>query len=224
LSDKKILISGCGISWSGQERKTWVNIFKVAGLDITDVGGPAVSNQWILNRAIEYLLSNTIDIVIIQLTSLGKLDVEVNESKYAELVSNDTLRDFTIDGIWPSSYSLEHQSKQLWAEWLYSPRLELQDIKVKLELLKFYCQTKDITLLVLEGYGILPEHTNIIYNDYIASDDYKCHDHTDNNAVPCLEYQFTLAKNICSLLSLDVFDKIKKIEQQYRYKRSTNNF
>jgi hypothetical protein len=50
LSNKKILISGCGFSFSKQERKTWVNVLKSVGVNIVDVGGPAVSNQWILNK------------------------------------------------------------------------------------------------------------------------------------------------------------------------------
>ena len=110
LSNKKFLVSGCGFSWSGQERKTWVNILRAVGVDLVDVGGPAVSNQWIINRAFQQLLANQFDHVIIQLTSLGKLDVEINAERQ-HLVNNDSLRNFVVDGIWPSSHSQEHPAK-----------------------------------------------------------------------------------------------------------------
>lgn len=222
MSNKKILVSGCGISWSGQERKTWVNILKVVGVDIIDVGGPAVSNQWIINHAIEYTLCNNVTSIVIQLTSLGKLDVDVTGSRYAELVANDTIRNFTIDNVWPSSCSLEHPSKQLWMQWLYSPRLELQDIEVKLELLKFYCHSKNIQLVVLQGYRVFDD-LEVLYDDYQSSAEYQYHDYSEHNTVPCLEYQFKIAKKLSKMLDLSVIDKIEKIEQQYQNKSLTNS-
>ena len=68
LSNKKVLVSGCGFSFGGQERKTWVNVLKSVGVNIVDVGGPAVSNQWILNQAFLKLLEDeSINQVILQL-------------------------------------------------------------------------------------------------------------------------------------------------------------
>jgi hypothetical protein len=137
LSNKKILVSGCGLSWGSQERKTWVNILKIGGASIIDAGGPAVSNQWIINQSILQAMSNTdITHVVIQLTSIGKLDVETNPDRIAELVESDQLRNFTFNGIWPSSHSTNHPAKQLWKTWLSSPGLELQDIFCKLVLPK----------------------------------------------------------------------------------------
>ena len=53
----KILISGCGISFSGI-KPTWVKVLKLCGYDITDVSGPAISNQLITNQIIEKILVN----------------------------------------------------------------------------------------------------------------------------------------------------------------------
>ena len=228
MSDKKILISGCGISWSGQERKTWVNILKLTGLTVVDVGGPAVSNQWILNSTVEYILSNPVDYVIVQLSSIGKLDVEINtDERQQELVNKDSLRNFTVNGIWPSSVSVDHISKQHWQQWLLSPRLELQDIEVKLRLLKFYCDSKDIPLLVLKGYE-LPTNAldDIIYNpiclqdDYVNSSNYVYHDTSKQNTVPCLEFQFEIAKLVDHALALGVTDRLEKILQQHWQKKN----
>lgn len=228
MSDKKILISGCGISWSGQERKTWVNILKLTGLTVVDVGGPAVSNQWILNSTVEYILSNPVDYVIVQLSSIGKLDVEINtDERQQELVNKDSLRNFTVNGIWPSSVSVDHISKQHWQQWLLSPRLELQDIEVKLRLLKFYCDSKDIPLLVLKGYA-LPTNAldDIIYNpiclqdDYVNSSNYVYHDTSKQNTVPCLEFQFEIAKLVDHALALGVTDRLEKILQQHWQKKN----
>ena len=228
MSDKKILISGCGISWSGQERKTWVNILKLTGLTVVDVGGPAVSNQWIINSTVEYILSNPVDYVIVQLSSIGKLDVEINtDERQQELVNKDSLRNFTVNGIWPSSVSVDHISKQHWQQWLLSPRLELQDIEVKLRLLKFYCDSKDIPLLVLKGYE-LPTNAldDIIYNpiclqdDYVNSSNYVYHDTSKQNTVPCLEFQFEIAKLVDHALALGVTDRLEKILQQHWQKKN----
>lgn len=219
--NKKFLISGCGLSWSGQERKTWVNILKATGLKITDVGGPAVSNQWIINKTILELLENPYDNIIIQLTSLGKLDVEINEERIKELVVNDTLRNFTYKNIWPSSASDDHESKKQYYKWLMSPSLDTEDIVVKLSLLHEICAIRKINLYVFQGYDIpwseQQSHIlkNIIinepslYNAYPNSIHYQFHDHI--NTVPCLSYQFVLAKLISKHCCPYVIPKINMI-------------
>ena len=151
-----ILISGCGYSFSKQERKTWVNVLQSSGIKVTDVGGPAVSNQYILNKTIVELQNNKYDFVLIQLTSIGKLDVTVNQERIAELVETDSLRNFTWNGIWPSSHSDDHVSKKLYNHWLVSPELEVEDIFCKLLLLnKLY---KNI--FVLQAYDIPWRHSD----------------------------------------------------------------
>ena len=222
LLNKKYLISGCGISWSGQERKTWVNICKAAGAKITDVGGPAVSNQWILNKTILETISNSYHGVVVQLTSLSKLDVEINDERFNELVANDSLRNFTYQGIWPSSSSDEHPSKKLYNKWLVSPGLEIEDIVCKLVLLKSYCDSKGISLHVLQGYpipwtenqkliigSIVNNLDNDLYSSYRNSDHYQFHDHS--NSVPCLSYQFSLAQQVAENCFPVLLDKIKHI-------------
>ena len=221
LLNKKFLISGCGLSFSGQERKTWTNIFKAAGLKITDVGGPAVSNQWILNKVILEVYNNSYDSIIIQLTGLGKLDVELNEERRKELVEPDSIRNFTYKNIWPSSSSNEHLSKKLYLDWLVSPTLEAEDIVCKLLLLKSLCETKNINLYVFHGYDIpwtgeqrqlikhILSNDSGLYNDYPESVHYQFHDHT--NTVPCLSYQFVLAKHIAAICCPEILDKINLI-------------
>jgi len=228
LSNKKYLVSGCGLSFGGQERKTWVNIFRTSGADITDVGGPAVSNQWILNKLILALFENHYDSVIIQLTSLGKLDVEVDPERVEQLVRPDTIRNFTHQGVWPSSASLEHPSKQLWNQWLFSPSLEIEELVCKLLLIDNYCQQHHIRLQVYQGYDIPWSDTNRstvghivntdknLYDAYPDSEYYQYHDHS--NTVPCLLYQFELAEQIAQECCPEILDRIKKTRQQYETK------
>ena len=154
-SNKKILVSGCGISWSGQERPTWVKLFRLSSANIIDIGGPAVSNQWIINQTFLKLLEDPeIKTAIVQLTCIGKLDVEVDTDRINELVKPDSLRNFVYRGIWPSSASLDHPAKQLWYRWLYSPGLELEEVFCKLVLLKSWCQTNGVELTVVQGYKL----------------------------------------------------------------------
>ena len=173
LLKPKILINGCGITYQGSNiHKTWPSVLKVLGFDIIDVSGPAVSNQWILNKTLLALLGDQkINTVVIQLTNLGKLDVEVDQNRIKQLVINDSLRNFLIapdrsiinvslnnatdvpvGSVWPSSASQEHEAKQYWYKFLFSTELELEDIFCKLMMLDAYCQQKKINLMVFQGY------------------------------------------------------------------------
>jgi hypothetical protein len=234
MSKQKILISGCGLSWSGQERKVWTNILKVAGADIIDVGGPAVSNQWILDRAFIALLNNcTITDAVIQLTSLGKLDVEINAVRELSLVKPDSIRNFTYQGVWPSSASQEHLSKKLWYEYLYSPKLEQQELFCKIMLIDNWCDTHNIKLTIMQGYSIpwspeqLKELKDIVYNldksiyeEYEETEYFKKDNNTELNTVPGLGFQFYLANELGALLVPDLIDKINQIYNQFK---KTNN-
>jgi len=229
-TNKKILVSGCGFSWSGQKRHTWPKILKSVGNKIDDVGGPAVSNQWVLNNVIETLnRDQTYDLVIIQLTTLNKLDVDIGtKERYTELVEKDTLRNFTYKDVWPSSLSEDHQSKQLYNKWLSSPRLEKQDLWCKLFLLKEYCEKSNIQLYVLQGYfidwsesqktllnDIISNINSSLYSDYKNSKFYKNHDFTNENTVPCVSYQIQLAKDLTNKLDLIGIDKLSRLAELY---------
>jgi hypothetical protein len=224
--DKKLLVSGCGLTFSGQQAKTWVNILSLAGADITDVGGPAVSNQWIINRAFLQLEADTdIRQAVIQLTSIGKLDVEVNDERIETLVEPDTIRNFTVDNVWPSSASIEHPSKQLWKQWLFSPKLEQQDVICKLRLLKHWCNTHDVKLTVIQGYKMLWDKDqqaqlasvidNIEYNimdHYQGTEWYNSHGDID---VPVIGFQFEIARVVAQQVDVGLVDRVEKICQDF---------
>ena len=239
----QILTSGCGITYSRQQHKTWANVLQTLGCNIIDVSGPAVSNQWILNKVILKLHTATnIDMVIIQLSGLEKLDVEVDHLRIQSLVVPDDVRNFVIQddqsvtkgndisegGTWPSSGSQQHESKQLWRKWLFSPKLELENIICKLLLLSDYCNQRQIKLYVFHGYA-LPwteeqklQLKNIIvnlnddfYTDYQQSPYYKLHDFTYDNSVPCLPYMVKLATKISEFLPLQIQHRLSKITPFY---------
>jgi hypothetical protein len=173
------LISGCGITYETAAYKTWPRVLKSLGYNIFDTSGPAVSNQWILNKALlKLLVMRDIDTVILQLTDIGKLDIEVSQDRLHALVINDTLRNFVITpdhdvvkiddnnadkidpgSIWPSSFSLDHPAKRSWKQYLYSASLEMEDIFCKLILFQEYCQKNHIRFLVFQGYA-LPWQSN----------------------------------------------------------------
>jgi hypothetical protein len=206
-----------------QQRKTWVSVLKSVGVDITDLGAPAVSNQWILNKVItKLLLDDSFDYIILQLTSLGKLDVEVDSERHRHLVVSDPVRNFTLGTIWPSSHSMHSLAKQLFQKWLVSPGLEIEDIYCKVKLLEHWCSAKNKNLLVYQAYPIPwnqeqrinRANDRILYNEYRTSEFYQLHDHTNDNEVPCIQYQIDLAKNIALSLQLPV-DKIEKIQKHY---------
>jgi hypothetical protein len=230
LSNKKVLVSGCGFSFGGQERKTWVNVLKSVGVNIVDVGGPAVSNQWILNQAFLKLLEDeSINQVILQLTSTGKLDVEVDPQRQIELVDTDSLRNFTFRGVWPSSCSVDHASKRLYNQWLVSPGLEAQDIFCKIMLLRDWCQSRNIEFAVLQAYdiawtesqravlgSIISNISNPLNDQYKRSAFYKYHDHQGQNTVPCKQYQIDLAASICQQIDSVFLPRIERILQSIK--------
>ena len=227
LSNKKVLVSGCGFSFGGQERKTWVNVLRSVGVDLVDAGGPAVSNQWILNQAFLKLLEDdSINQVILQLTSTGKLDVEVDAQRQTELVESDSLRNFTFQGIWPSSYSVDHKSKRLYNQWLASPGLEAQDVFCKIMLLQDWCQSRSIEFTVLQAYdmpwtetqrsvlsSIISHMSDPLYDQYERSEHYQHHDHQGQNTVPCKQYQIDLAADICSMIDSVFLPRIERISR-----------
>jgi hypothetical protein len=230
--DKKLLVSGCGISFGGQTARTWVNILSLAGADITDVGGPAVSNQWIINRAFLQLEADSdIRQAVIQLTAIGKLDVEINNERIKTLVEPDPIRNFTVDDVWPSSASTEHPSKQLWKQWLFSPKLEQQDVICKLRLLKHWCVMHDVKLTVIQGYRMLWDQdqqaqlasviNDLNYNimdHYHSTDWYNSHGNID---VPVLGFQFDIAKVIAQQINPELMNRVEKIRQDFAKSRAT---
>ena len=202
----KILISGCGISWSKQERPTWVNVLELCGVDIDDQAGPGISNQLILNNMIESVMNNDYVQAICQLTSTMKLDVELTNEQRKKVVEQDTIRNFTHKNYWPSSTSAEHHSKKLYYEYLYSPTIEQSDIIYKWLLLKKLCNEKNIKLHTVLGYKIRwtnqkyklidTNHDYYIWNDYTLGEYYALHDHSvgEKNTVPNKYFHIHLAK------------------------------
>jgi hypothetical protein len=221
---KKLLVNGCGLTFGGQSVKSWPQILTAVGLDIVNLSAPAVSNQWIVDRTAEYLLTHDdVDIVIVQLTSVGKLDVEIVDDRQVELVETDSVRNFVWQGVWPSSSSSEHLSKQLYYKHLYSPTLLTKELAVKLSLLDYYCKQKSITLLVCQGYDILwtPDDltlvANIIQNlDLSWGTEYRLSSYyREEDIVPCVHWFIEKALEISKKLELGVEEKIKKIQQFY---------
>jgi len=205
----KILISGCGISFPG-ERPTWVKMFKILGVDLVDLSGPAISNYLILNQLLNEVQQNEYAHVICQLTSCGKLDVELTELN-RHLMEQDTQRNFEYNGYWPSSTSTDHEYKQIWNKYLYSPSMEKDDIRFKLQLLEMICSFKNIKLYIIQGYDIGVSSYNI-YDEYTSDETYKYHDHSESNTVPCRQFQVKIAKKIDNdflkmNLALEKFDE-----------------
>lgn len=214
----KILISGCGISFSG-ERPTWVKVLKISGLDITDLSGPAISNTLIVNQLLEEAYKNRYDHVICQLTALGKLDVELNTHN-RWLYEQDSLRNFSYKGYWPSSTSDEHFIKKNYYQYLYSPTLEIQDLIFKLLHLQDKCKESKTRLHIIQGYNIewnnkLVEKINFdrnfnIYQMYKKSKHYLNHDYSNFNTVPNKNFQIELARHICEKYLKISVDKLNK--------------
>lgn len=223
-SRTKLLVSGCGITYTGQPARTWPTILKLAGIEVTDVSGPAVSNQWIVNRAFLQLQQDPkIKHVIIQLTALGKLDVEVDLARELALVKSDSKRNFVVDGVWPSSTSTEHPAKAQWRDLLFSPRLEQQDLEVKLTLLQAWCEQRDIKLLIVQGYD-MHWHNQDAMSQLIDRIDWNImsgyqqttwYQSDAANDVPVTEYQFELAIDLAKRIIPESVDKLQQVYQRY---------
>ena len=214
----KVLVSGCGITFSG-ERPTWTKVLWLSGVAMVDVSGPAISNYIILNNLLEQLYTQKdFSHVICQLTSMGKLDVQLQDNN-RWLMEQDSIRNFEFQGYWPSSGSTEHAVKRNWKDYLYSPKMEEQDIIFKLLLLQDLCILKKIPLMIVQGYPI--QWTNplidciqisdyIIYEAYKQDDSYCEDDHSLKNNVPMKEFQIKLARkfnNVFLHMDLPKLDK-----------------
>lgn len=234
MLNKKILVNGCGLTFGQQEIKGWPKILTAIGVNVVDLSGPAVSNQWIVDRTTEYLLQyNDVHAVVLQLTNVDKLDVKIDPERKSTLVDTDSNRNFIWKDIWPSSVSIDHPSKELYFKHLYSPELLTKELAIKLTLLNFWCQQHNIELYIYQGYSIPWSHSDLdlikelILNldepwgiEYKNSDFYKGHDFSNQNSVPCIEYAFWLADRVVKKLKLPVADRLAKIQQAYAAKYS----
>ena len=203
-----ILISGCGISFSKQERPTWINVLKICGLNINDVSGPAISNDTILNELLFALdKDSTITHVICQLTGTGKLDIEMNKDRESMMNKTDSYRRFTWKGLWPSSVSQKPEEKKSYYTLFHSKKIEIENLIIKLYLLQKICAERNVELYIVQGYSIdWPQNSMLnkinfdrtydIRSHYERHHSFKHHDHTNNNSVPCKLFQKHLAKKI----------------------------
>ena len=220
------MISGCGLSFSKQEKPSWVKILRLCGVPTTDVGGPAVSNEWILNSLINGIIKYEPSHVICQLTGTGKLDIESNEQRYKELVETDPIRNFTYKNIWPSSASDDHKIKKDYYKWIYSESIDIDNTAVKLFALQEICLKNNINLYIVQGYKINWNQHQIILRKlinfdrnftieeyYHKSDYYQFHDHSNKNTVPCKQFMKHYAKKINDeFLKFDIQSKLDKFQ------------
>jgi len=237
MSKKKILVNGCGMTFGSEHIKGWPSILSLLGKPVINISAPAISNQWIVDRSAEYLLTNTdVDQVVLQLTGIDKLDVEIKTvEREMSLVSPDSLRNFVWHGVWPSSSSQDHVSKRLYYDYLYSPELLTKELAVKISMLDFWCKSHNIKLCVYQGYtipwtvkdlelvvDIIKNINNPWHRQYQLSDQYQYHDNTNGNSVPCIEYAFALAEEIANNLGLNS-EKISDLANLYNQKQKSHN-
>ena len=215
----KVLISGCGVSYGKNEIPTWVKVLKICGVNIKDLTGPGITNSLILNLLIDELHKNNYSHVICQLTNQKKLDVELNDKNKA-LMQQDSLRNYSFKNYWPSSTSIDHKSKQMYYDYLYSPTIEEKDLIIKLLYLQELCDKKSIKLFIFQGLKIKwkdPLHKKIkIYKDFIMLEDYKNSVHYTHNTktvTPNKFYQIDFAKKINDVfLKQDIEHKLKRFK------------
>jgi hypothetical protein len=218
----KILVSGCGQSYGSGELPTWVNVLQICGLNIKDLTGPGITNSLILNLLIDELHRKSYTHVICQLTSTGKLDVELNEKNKA-IMEQDTERNYAFGKYWPSSYSKEHVSKRMYYDYLYSPGIEEKDLIIKILYLQNLCDKKNIKLCVFQGIKIEwsdPLHHRLqIWDNFNMADDYKTsefyqhHEISQPSIRPNKHYQIFFAKKINDkFLKQDIAERLTKFK------------
>lgn len=225
-SSKKFLINGCGYTyWKKARFKTWAKIFALLPHPSINLALPAISNQWILDETFYALADDPhITDVIIQLTALGKLDVEFT-SERQHMIESDTLRNFVYDGIWPSSHSQDHESKKYWKKYLWSPKLETKELCAKIVMLDTWCKINQKKFFCYQAYPIAWDNqqkkmlTTIIKNldqdwntFYQHSDFYKSHDHSQSNTVPCWDYHVFIARTVAQDIGLNIADVLERIQ------------
>ena len=231
-----ILTSGCGITFAQQGRPSWTKVLKVCGIEVIDAGGPAVSNEYILNNTIQHLnnLQSPIDHVVCQLTGLGKLDIDVQGIAYEHrklLPQTDNIRNFTWDGLWPSSTSKISPIKKDYYKWIYSERLELQNIIIKLSLIEQICKNKKLPLTIIQGYFLpwknvdsdiytamldkLTFDKNFVIQDYYKTTKcYEYHDSRNGNNLPNKQFAVHFAKKMNKdFLHFDIEHKLEKFHE-----------
>jgi hypothetical protein len=122
----KLITSGCGISQRDfKHYPIWVHFPTISHkLKHISIGGPAVGNEYIGRTCKKHILENLdVEAVIIQWTSIGKLDLFVENENTLDEIKDFNLRNFVVDmnssvvnhkGFWPSSNSSDNFLKELY--------------------------------------------------------------------------------------------------------------
>ena len=222
-----VLVSGCGISFGKNTLPTWVKVLKLCNVPIDDQTGPGITNDLICNLLIENILQEKKHYThaICQLTQFKKLDVELNKNNIP-LMENDSLRNYQWRNYWPSSFSEDHVSKQLYYKFLYSPTIEQKNLAIKLILLEKICKEKNLPLLIILGTPLVLDdplfqkisHLNLNFNiidDYKKSKYYKFHNTNQISITPNKYYQIYFADKINKdFLKFNINNKIKKFKNE----------
>ena len=146
-----------------------------------------------------------------QITNPGKLDVELTDER-KKVMEQDPLRNYSWNGIWPSSVSDHHISKKNYYKYLHSPISEEKDLLLKLMHIQDICKSKKIKLLIFKGlrYDFKDPLANNIdmLENFDMDTDYMESNHTHDSQVsitPIKAYQIEFAKKINEIfLKLDI--------------------
>ena len=124
-----LLTSGCGISQREfKHYPIWVHFPTLTHkLKHLSMGGPAVGNEFIGRVCKKHILENLDNelVVIIQWTSIGKLDMFVEDPEVIKQIKTFNLRNFIVDmkanivenrGFWASSHSDDNIIKELYIQ------------------------------------------------------------------------------------------------------------
>jgi len=187
----KLITSGCGISQREfKHYPIWVHFPTLTHkLKHISIGGPAVGNEYIGRTCKKHILENTdVDAVIIQWTSIGKLDLFVEDEDTLFQIKNFNLRNFVVDmdanvvdgrGFWASSSSDDNMLKELYNDIFRSRIYEhMRDLEQILDVQNL-CELRNIPYYFFFGYSFdfdfikeTPElqylYNNIKWNKFVT--------------------------------------------------------
>lgn len=179
----KLITAGCGISQRDfKHYPIWVHFPTLTHkLKHISIGGPAVGNEYIGRTCKKHILENLdVEAVIIQWTSIGKLDLFVENKETLAQIKDFNLRNFIVDmnatvvdskGFWPSSHSNDNIIKEVYNSVFKSNIYEhMKDLEQILDI-QTLCELHGIPYYFFFGYAFdfdfikeTPELQHLYYN------------------------------------------------------------
>lgn len=188
-----LVTAGCGISQKSFERwKTWPWFCDMTHMgNHVNVGVPAAGNNIIRRTIVKQMLMNHVKVGIVTWTSIGKLDLHIEQEHIGKEIKTYNLRNFLVDltgevqtgntGYWPSSVGVDNRIKAWYSTNLRSKFNDYYEFLENILITQTIAEKQNTKLYMFISYKVDFDYiksndelsliyNNINWNDFVTLD------------------------------------------------------